>query len=425
MTQRYAHLLDESRTNSEKIISYGDHNLSNETEEENYVSETVNAELLSEEVQETDFPVEDQDTENSEEEPLKDFIRETTYAEPLEKESPVTDITEEQELTDFVQVTEQEVGLHENVFSKAHEAEQEEDYSQEYTEKVIEIVAEEESIISEVESKETVEEVENYFQSSNESTENIVKVSEKERQEYIHVPTTFKEKSSHSYNAFTEFFKQTEALKTQQEDNMANPSTPAEELGLNGNVATDQKVEELNENLIDVLAADGDGEATEANNESEKKSNEPNHDEVTVMSSLEDVSVLNVEELEDVLVDNKADEPANSAGESTNQSEVMSPEAVEEENVILNTQSMPIPIKCKKEVIVFQSFKKRLPVFSKMDDGVNASDIKNVKDVENKTQPKVRPSIKELKKDLRLLSKLIKAAPRREKKKTDLKRCQF
>ncbi|HIC08054.1 MAG TPA: site-specific integrase, partial [Candidatus Lambdaproteobacteria bacterium] len=120
MTQRYAHLLDESRTNSENIIADGEHNLSNATEEENYVSETVNAELLAEEVQETDCPVEDVDTEHSEEEPLKDFIRETTYAEPLEKEIPETDIPEEQELTEFVQVAEQEVGLHENVFSKSH-----------------------------------------------------------------------------------------------------------------------------------------------------------------------------------------------------------------------------------------------------------------------------------------------------------------
>ncbi|MEY8207472.1 MAG: site-specific integrase, partial [SAR324 cluster bacterium] len=136
MTQRYAHLLDESRTNSENIIADGEHNLSNATEEENYVSETVNAELPAEEVQETDCPVEDVDTEHSEEEQLKDFIRETTYAEPLEKEIPETDIPEEQELTEFVQVAEKEVGLHENVFSKSHEAKQEEDYSPEYIEKV-------------------------------------------------------------------------------------------------------------------------------------------------------------------------------------------------------------------------------------------------------------------------------------------------
>jgi len=441
MTQRYAHLLDESRTNSENIIADGEHNLSNATEEENYVSETVNAELLAEEVQETDCPVEDVDTEHSEEEPLKDFIRETTYAEPLEKENPETDIPEEQELTEFVQVAEQEVGLHENVFSKSHEAEQEEDYSPEYIEKVTEfdaeeesivaeeesIVAEEESIIAEEESKETVEEeVEIYFQGSNESTENIVKVREKESQEYSQVSAPVKEKSSQSYNAFTEFFKQTEALKTQPEDVPANPSTPAEVSGFTGDVASEPKVEELNEDLIDVSAANRDGEAKEANDESEIMSNEPNQDEINVISALEDVPTLNVEELEDEAVDNKADEPAESAAEATNQSEVMSTEAVEDQNEIFNTQSMPIPEKAKKEVIVIQSFKKDIPVVSPTDDGVNASDIKtNIKDAENKTQPKVRPSIKELKNDLILLSKLIKAAPRREKKNTDQKQSQF
>jgi len=427
MTQRYAHLLDESRTNSGNIIADGEHNLSNATEEENYVSETVNAELTAEEVQETDCPVEDVDTEHSEEEPLKDFIRETTYAEPLEKENPETDIPEEQELTEFVQVAEQEVGLHENVFSKSHEAKQEDDYSPEYIEKVTEfdaeeesIIVEEESIIVEEESKETVEEeVEIYFQGSNESTENIVKVREKESQEYSHVSAPVKEKSSQSYNAFTEFFKQTEALKTQPEDVPVNPSTPAEETGLTGNVASEPKVEELNEDLIDVSAANRDGEAKEANDESEIMSNEPNHDEITVISALEDVSILNVEELEDEAVDNKADEPAESAAEATNQSEVMSTEAVEDQNEIFSTQSMPMPEKAKNQVVVIQSFKKYLSGVSSTDDGVNASDIKTNIDAENKTQPKVRPSIKELKNDLILLSKLIKAAPRREKKNSD------
>jgi len=104
----------------------------------------------------------------------------------------------------------------------------------------------------------------------------------------------------------------------------------------------------------------------------------------------------------------------------------MSTEAVEEQNEIFNTQSMPIPEKAKKEVIVIQSFKKDLPVVSPTDDGVIASDKKtNIKDAENKTQPKVRPSIKELKNDLILLSKLIKATPRREKKNSDQKQRQF
>ena len=191
-------------------------------------------------------------------------------------------------------------------------------------------------------------------------------------------------------------------------------------------MASEPKDEELNEDLIDVSAANRDGEAKEANDESEIMSNEPNHDEITVISALEDVSILNVEELEDEAVDNKADEPAENAAEATNQSEVMSTEAVEEQNEIFNTQSMPISEKAKKEVIVIQSFKKDLPVVSTTDDVVNASDIKtNIKDAENKTQPKVRPSIKELKNDLILLSKLIKAAPRREKKNTDQKQSQF
>ena len=62
----------------ENIIADAEHNLSNATEEENYVSETVNAELLAEEVQETECPLEDLDTEHSEEEPVIDSIRETT-----------------------------------------------------------------------------------------------------------------------------------------------------------------------------------------------------------------------------------------------------------------------------------------------------------------------------------------------------------
>jgi len=428
MTQRYAHLLDESRTNSENIIADGEHNLSNATEEENYVSETVNAELPAEEVQETDCTVEDVDTEHSEEEPLKDFIRETTYAEPLEKEIPETDIPEtdipeEQELTEFVQVAEQEVGLHENVFSKSHEAKQEDDYSPEYIEKVTEFDAEEESIIVEEESKETVEEeVENYFQGSNESTENIVKVREKESQEYSQVPAPVKEKSSQSYNAFTEFFKQTEALKTQPEDVPVNPSTPAEVSGFTGDVDSEPKVEELNEDLIDVSAANRDGEAKEANDESEIMSNEPNQDEINVISALEDVPTLNVDEqmLEEESVDNKAEEPSEEAAESTNLPGFLSTEPAEEQEEIFSNQSMPVPEKAKNQVVVIQSFKKYLSGVSSTDDGVYASDIKtNNKDAENKTKPKVRPSIKELKNDLILLSKLIKAAPRREKKNSE------
>jgi len=429
MTQRYAHLLDVSQTNSENIIADAENNLSNATEEENYVSETVNAEILAEEVQETDFPVEDLDTEHSEEEPVIDSIRETTFAEPLEKENPETDIPEEQDLTEFLQVAEQEVGLHKNVFSKSHEAEQEEDYSPEHIEKVTEfdaeeeaVIAEEEAVIVEEESKEIVaEEVEIYFQGSNESTENIVKVREKESQEYSPVSAPVKENSSQSYNAFSEFFKQTEALKTQPEDVPANPSTPLEETGLTVDVASEPKFEELiDQNFIGDSAAKLDGEAKEANDESEIISNEPNQDEINVISALEDVPTLNIEELEDEAVDNKADELAVSAAEATNQSEVMSTEAVEDQEEIFSTQSMSMPEKDKNQVVVIQSFKKYLSGGSSTDDdGVNASDIKTNIDAENKTQPKVRPSIKELKNDLILLSKLIKAAPRREKKNSE------
>jgi len=421
MTQRYAHLLDESQTNSENIIADGENNLSNATEEENYVSETVNAEILAEEVLETDCPVEDLDTGHSEEEPVIDSIRETTYAEPLEKENPETDIPEEQDLTEFVQVAEQEVGLHENVFLKSREAEQEEeDYSPEHIEKVTEFDEEEEAVIA--------EEVEIYFQGSNESTENIVKVREKESQKYSQVSAPVKEKSSQSYNAFTEFFKQTEALKTQLEDVLENPSTPSEETGFTGDVATVPKFEELiEENFIDDSAAKRDGEAKEANDEFEIMSNEPNQDEINVISALEDVPTLNIDEqmLVEESVDNKADEPPESAAEATNQSEVMSTEAVEDQNEIFNTQTMLMPEKAKNQVVGIQSFKKYLSGGSSTDDGVYASDIETNIDAENKTKPKVRPSIKELKNDLILLSKLIKAAPRREKKNSDQKQSQF
>ena len=95
----------------------------------------------------------------------RDFAETTKHAELGIKElRSKTDILEEEVLTEFVQIAEQEVGLHENVFSKSHEAEQEEDYSPEYIEKVTEFDAEEEA-------KETVEEeVGIYFIGSNETT---------------------------------------------------------------------------------------------------------------------------------------------------------------------------------------------------------------------------------------------------------------
>ena len=459
MTQRYAHLLDESRTNSKNIIADGEPNLLDATEEENYVSETVNVELLAEEVLEVDCPVEDVDTEHSEEEPLKDFIRETTYAEPLEKENPETDIPEEQVLTEFVQVAEQEVGLHENVFSNSCEAEQEDDYSPEYIEKVTEfdteeefIVGEEESIIvkeefiigeeesiivkeefiiAEKESKETVaEEVKIYFQGSNESTENIVKVYEKESQEYSKVSAAVKEKSSQSHNAFTEFFKQNETLKIQPKDVPENPSTPAEVSGFTGDVDSEPKVKELNEDLIDVSAANQDGEAKEVNDESEIMSNEQNQYEINVISTLEHVPTLNVDEemLEEGSVDNKAEEPSEEVPESTNLPVFLSTEPAEEQEEIFSNQSMPVPVpeKAKNQVVVIQSFKQYLSGVSSTDDEVYSSEITtNNKDVENKTKPKVRPSIKELKNDLILLSKMIKGAPKREKKNSDQKQSEL
>jgi hypothetical protein len=185
-------------------------------------------------------------------------------------------------------------------------------------------------------------------------------------------------------------------------------------------VASEPKDEELKEDLIDVSAANRDGEAKEANDESETMSNEPNQDEINVISALEDVPTLNIEELEDETVDKKADELAVSAAEATNQFEVMSTEAVEDQEEIFSTQSMPMPEKDKKsKLLLFRVLKKYLSGGSSTDDGVNASDIKTNIDAENKTQPKVRPSIKELKNDLILLSKLIKAAPRREKKNSE------
>jgi len=191
-------------------------------------------------------------------------------------------------------------------------------------------------------------------------------------------------------------------------------------------VASEPKFEELiDENFIGDSAAKLDGEAKEANDESETMSNEPNQDEINVISALEDVPTLNIEELEDEAVYNKADELAVSAAEATNQFEVMSTKAVEDQEEIFSTQSMPMPEKAKNQVVVIQSFKKHLSGGSSTDDGVNASDIETNIDAENKTKPKVRPSIKELKNDLILLSKLIKAAPRREKKNSDQKQSQF
>ena len=189
-----------------------------------------------------------------------------------------------------------------------------------------------------------------------------------------------------------------------------------------------ERVEELNEDLIDVSAANRDGEAKEANDESEIMSNEPNQDEINVISALEDVPTLNVDEqmLEEESIYNKAEEPSEEAAESTNLPGFLSTETAEEQEEIFSNQSMPVPEKAKNQVVVIQSFKKYLSGGSSTDDdGVNASDIKTNIDAENKTKPKVRPSIKELKNDLILLSKLIKAAPRREKKNSDQKQSQF
>jgi hypothetical protein len=293
------------------------------------------------------------------------------------------------------------------------------------------IIVKEEFIIAEEESKETVaEEVKIYFQGSNESTENIVKVHEKESQEYSKVSAAVKEKSSQSHNAFTEFFKQNETLKTQRKDVPENPSTPAEVSGFTGDVDSEPKVKELNEDLIDVSAANQDGEAKEANDESEIMSNEQNQYEINVISTLEDVPTLNVDEemLEEGSVDNKAEEPSEEVPESTNLPVFLSTEPAEEQEEIFSNQSIPVPVpeKAKNQVVVIQSFKQYLSGVSSTDDEVYSSEITtNNKDVENKTKPKVRPSIKELKNDLILLSKMIKGAPKREKKNSDQKQSEL
>ena len=244
-----------------------------------------------------------------------------------------------------------------------------------------------------------------YFQGSNESTESIVKVHEKESQEYSKVSAAVKEKSSQSHNAFTEFFKQNETLKTQPKDVPENPSTPAEVSGFTGDVDSEPKVKELNEDLIDVSAANQDGKAKEVNDESEIMSNEQNQYEINVISTLEDVPTLNVDEemLEEGSFDNKAEEPSEEVPESTNLPVFLSTEPAEEQEEIFSNQSMPVPVP-----------------------EVYSSEITtNNKDVENKTKPKVRPSIKELKNDLILLSKMIKGAPKREKKNSDQKQSEL
>ena len=92
-------------------------------------------------------------------------------------------------------------------------------------------------------------------------------------------------------------------------------------------VASEPKVEELNEDLIDVSAANRDREAKEAKNESEIMSNDPNQDEINVISTLEDVPTLNGDEqmLEEESVDNKAEEPIEEGAESTNLSLLIQP----------------------------------------------------------------------------------------------------
>ena len=174
--------------------------------------------------------------------------------------------------------------------------------------------------------------------------------------------------SFQSDNVFTEFFKQTRASNTKKGNVLTNSAAPLGETGFTGNVASKPIVEELSEE-----------------------------------DSIKDISDSRGKEIE--VADEKY---VKSSSEDTNQSEVISTEAVDEQ-----------------EVVVIQSFKKDYPLESPTDDGGNVSDIKTDVEVEDKTQPKVRPSIKELKNDLISLSKLIKAAPRREKKFPDQKQSQF
>ena len=193
---------------------------------------------------------------------------------------------------------------------------------------------------------------------------------------------------------------------------------------------SEPKVKELNEDLIDVSAANQDGEAKEVNDESEIMSNEQNQYEINVISTLEDVPTLNVDEemLEAGSFDNKAEEPSEEVPESTNLPVFLSTEPGEEQEEIFSNQSMPVPIpeQAKNQVVVIQSFKQYLSGVSSTDDEVYSSEITtNNKDVENKTKPKVRPSIKELKNDLILLSKMIKGAPKREKKNSDQKQSEL
>jgi hypothetical protein len=106
----------------------------------------------------------------------------------------------------------------------------------------------------------------------------------------------------------------------------------------------------------------------------------------------------------------------------------LSTEPAEEQEEIFSNQSIPVPVpeKAKNQVVVIQSFKQYLSGVSSTDDEVYSSEITtNNKDVENKTKPKVRPSIKELKNDLILLSKMIKGAPKREKKNSDQKQSEL
>ena len=369
MTRRYAHLLKKSLTNSEDIIANAEKNIINATEEE--------------------------------------FISQSVYTESVKEEVLENVVSEEKVITEFVRSAEQE----------NDEAEKEEDYSPEQIDEEKKFEAEKVEIVVPDASKESVEETEDKvgFQISNESTEHSIKVQLKKSLEddsSFSIPV--EEKSFKLDNVFTEFFKQTETLKTQKENVLSNTSSPLEETGITGNVASGPIVEELKEEYFIKDSSTRQNEQLEgAKDQNEIMSNETNHDEITV------ISIFNVEELQKEVVDNKLDVKAKKVVEATNQSEVMSSEVDEEQNEIFITKSMPLPEKAKKEVVVIQSFKKDFPVTSPTDHGVIYSETKTKIDAENKTQPKVRPTIKELKNDLMLLSKLIKEVPRREKKNVD------
>ena len=404
MTKRYAPLLKKSFTNSENMIAVEEKNFVNTTEEELF-SDKVNVESYK-----------------------KEFLEIDIHEEKAEQ----TDIHEEKMITKVEQLPQQESDFHGKVFPRSFGANKQEKIYPEHIVEGDDLDAEEGAFFAENATKESAEkaEYETSFQSLNESTENAEKVQEKESQEdeSSHSVSVY-EKSLQSDNVFAEFFKQTKALKNKKENVLLNFSNPSGKTGFTNNLDSKPTVEDMSEeDSIKDFSDNRDIELEELekqDDKNEKISNEPNHNEINVSSALEDVSILNEKEVEEEVVENRACEHIKNVSEDTIQNEVKSTDAVNEQNKIFNTQSTPKSKKVKQEVVVIQSFKKDFPLNFSADDGANASDKKTDVNVEDKTRPKVRPSIKELKTDLISLSKLIKAAPRRVKKNSDQKKVGF